>query len=61
MCGVVGENFDMDDYVDVTFDITVTESSSLTNKEILFAVCSVKEQNDTEDEKQEALGLKCPC
>ena len=51
----------MDDYVDVTFDITVTESSSLTNKKILFAVCSVKEQNDTEDEKQEALGLKCPC
>ena len=51
----------MDDYVDVTFDITVTESSSLTNKEILFAVCSVKEQNDTEDERQEALGLKCPC
>ena len=41
--GFVGENFDMDDYVDVDFDIRVNESSSLNDKETLIAVCNAEE------------------
>ena len=58
--GVVGENFDMDGCVDVDFDIKVTKSSSLTGKEILVAVCSVEEQNDTEDEERIEKGGEEP-
>lgn len=40
----------MDDYVDVDFDVSVTESFSLTNLDILAAVWSVGEEDDAEDE-----------
>ena len=49
--GVVGENFNMDDCVDVDFDISVTKSSSLIDKEVLAAVCKIEEQDDTEYEE----------
>lgn len=49
--GAVKESFDMDDYVDVDFDVSVTESFSLTNLDILAAVWSVAEEDDAEDEE----------
>lgn len=51
MRGAVKESFDMDDYVDVDFDVSVTESFSLTNLDILAAVWSVAEEDDAEDEE----------
>lgn len=51
MRGAVKESFDMDDYVDVDFDVSVTESFSLTNLDILAAVWSVREEDDAEDEE----------
>ena len=50
-CGDVEVNFDMDDYVDVDFGVSVTESSSLTDLEILAAVCNFEERDDAEDEE----------
>ena len=41
----------MDDYVDVDFNVSVTESFSLTNLDILAAVWSVGEEDDAEDEE----------
>lgn len=42
--GAVDENFDVDDYVDVDFDVSVIGSfSCLTDKEILEAVCNAEE------------------
>ena len=48
--GVVGEDFDIDDYVNVDFDGSVTECSS-TDKEILAAVCNVEELDDAKNEE----------
>ena len=50
MRAIVEENFDMDDYVDVEFGISVAKSSSLTDKETQATVCNVGEQADSEDE-----------
>ena len=50
-CGTVEENFDMNEYDDVDFDVSVVESSFLTDLEILVTVCNVEEQDDTEDEE----------
>ena len=41
--GALEDNFDMDDYDYVHCDISVTESSSLTDEEILVSVCNVEE------------------
>lgn len=50
MRAIVEENFDMDDYVDVEFGVSVAKSSSLTDKEIQATVCDVGEPADSEDE-----------
>lgn len=45
-----GVNFDIDDYVNVDFDGSVTECCS-TDKEILAAVCNVEELDDAKNEE----------
>ena len=39
----------MNDYDNVDFDVSVTESSSLTDKEILARGCKFKQQYNAED------------
>ena len=41
--GALEDNFVMDDYEYVHCDVSITESSSLTDEEILVTVCNVEE------------------
>ena len=50
MRAIVEENFDMADYADFEFGVSVAKSSSLTVKETQTTVCDVGEQADAEDE-----------
>ena len=57
----VGENFDMNDCVDVNFDSSVAKPSSLIDREVLAAVCNIEEQDDTEYEEMTLTVRCCKC
>ena len=46
--GVVDDDFDLDDYVDVDFDVSTNET--LTDKEILSAVSNIEDDGAAEEE-----------
>ena len=64
--GVVEKNVDVDDYVDVDFDVSVTKSSSFTDIKILATVSNVEEQDDIKDEElnvqdgEKLCCIECP-
>ena len=64
--GVVEKNVDMDDYVDVDFDVSVTKSSSITDIKILATVSNVEEQDDMKDKElnvqdgEKLCCIECP-